>query len=172
MNNKAISSLFVYVISALIVILILFFGYRAISSFYEANEDSTMERFQLKIKSDFTKLSTHYGTTALMSYDVARSYDKICFVDLTVSGAGAVERDTALESINPLIADNVEEVGVENIFAFGKNNFLAFNAGPMKVKCSPYIYCINLTRTRISFFAQGYGDSVIILGNNATTDCS
>ncbi len=162
MIKKAqIGSVFVYAVSAIIIILVVYFGYRGITTLSKANENSITERFQLHLKADMSKLSLKYGTIAMLSYPVTNNYDKICFVDLTTNETETPIRNTALEQLNTLMFDSVTESGKSNAFLIG-GKFIDFDVGKIKVKCAPYVICINNTRGKISFRAEGGGDAVII----------
>ncbi len=161
MKKATIGSIFIYTISALIIILVVYFGYRGITSIQEANEEAIMEKFQLRMKADISKLAINYGTTASFSYPVAEGYEKLCFVDLHLNVTNEEIRNSSLQSGYPLIWDSVESKSPNNAFLLGKK-FLAFDTGKIKVECEPFVYCINITRTTINFVAEGGGDSVII----------
>lgn len=167
MKKAAISTVFIYAISSIIIILVVYFGYRGISAMQEANEEAIMQRLKVKMQSDFSELSASHGTIARFTYGTGREYNKFCFVDLELNETSELLRNQFLASDYPIIWDSVESGNPSNAFALG-SSVLALNIGKLGVKCAPYVYCINISGNRIDFFAEGSGDEVLILGQNAT----
>ena len=158
-KKAAISGVFVYAISAIIIILVVYFGYRGITSFSQANEEQVAERLKLQMKSDLSRLSLKYGTSAVLNYPVPKTYSRICFVDLNTEHGS--QRNTKLEEISYLMYDSVVEGSQNNAFLLGEE-FSGFDAGKLRVNCTPYVICFNTTRGRVSFRAEGGGDAVVI----------
>jgi len=156
-KKSTIGTVFIYAISAIIIVLIVYFGYRGISGIQKANEDAIMERMQLRMRADMSQISIRYGAIARFNYFVSPSYSAICFVDLFNESAG---RNETLQNY-PLVWDSVQSGSPNNAFATGEKT-LAFDAGKLRVGCEPYVFCVNSTKGRISFLAEGGGDSVII----------
>jgi hypothetical protein len=159
-KKSSIGSVFIYAVSALIVILVVYFGWRGITAIYKANEESAVERMQMRMRADMSQLSMHYGTTAKFSYDLGGRFSRICFVGLYLNSTDSEQRDLALLDY-PLILDSINSSMSSNVFALGED-FLAFDIGKIKIECAPFVFCINSTMGRISFLAEGGGDSVII----------
>jgi len=161
LKKSSIGTVFIYAISAIVIILIFYFGYRAVTGFQKANEDSIAERMQLRMKADMNQLSIRYGTRIKFNYDTSKYFTKICFVDLNLNETNTEIRNNFLNSNYPLILDSINANSPNNVFAFGER-VLAFDVGKLRVSCSPYVFCLNSTRGKISFFAEGGGDSVMI----------
>lgn len=162
MKKKAISdSIFIYVISALIIILIVYFGYRGITSMQKANDQSIIEKMQVQLKSDLSALSFHYGSKASLGYELTKKYNMMCFVDLTIDPAEKIIRDAYIEvHLSPLILDSVTGDNTNNVFLVGED-FLGFESGPVEID-EPYIYCVNKSGVYVKFNATGGGDRTYI----------
>jgi len=160
-KKSAIGTVFVYAISAIIIVLVFYFGYRGIAGFQKANQDSIAEKMQLRMKADMSELSMHYGSSGRFNYDAGSYFTKICFVDLNLNQISEGTRNSALENY-PLILDSITESSSNNAFGTGER-FVAFDVGKLKVQCSPYFFCANVTNGKVSFYAEGGGDSVVIL---------
>jgi hypothetical protein len=161
-KKSAVSHVFIYAISALIIIVVLYVGYRAVNGFQKANQNAIMEKFQLRLKADMSQLSMHYGSEGRFSYNIAGSYSRLCFVDLNpVNITSEQLRNSTLQQNYSIIWDSVKYKSPNNAFAFGET-FLPFDSGRIHVECSPFILCINSSRGMISFKAIGEGDSVTI----------
>ena len=163
-KKSSISAVFVYAVSAIIIILVVYFGYRAITGFANANDQSIMDRMQLRMKADMSQLSLRYGTQATLSYDITSKFNKMCFVDLSVAGDDASARDSSLENYS-IILDSVQSNSSNNVFVLGEST-IPFAVGKMKLRCPPFYLCVNSSHGRITFLAEGGGDSVIINNGN------
>jgi len=160
-KKSSIYAVFIYAISAVIVILILYFGYRGVTGLQKADQQSTMEKLQLRMKADMSQMSIRYGSTGYFSYPVARGYTKLCLVDLTVTGVNITARNNYISSNNyTLISDSIA-TATKNAFILG-DTFIAVDVGRMSINCSPFVYCINATHGKFTFLAEGEGDSVMI----------
>ena len=160
-KKSSIYAVFIYAISAVIVILILYFGYRGITGFQKADQQSTMEKFQLRLKADMSQLSIRYGSIGYFSYPVAKGYTKMCFVDLTVAGNNITTRNNYILSNNYTLINDSVATTTKNAFILG-DTFIAVDVGKMSINCSPFVYCINATKGKFTFLAEGEGDSVMI----------
>lgn len=161
LKKSSIHAIFIYTISALIAILILYFGYRGITGFQKADQQSTMEKLQLRLKADMSQLSIRYGSTGYFSYPVAKGYTKLCFIDKTVTGENISIRDGYIsENMSLLINESIETAN--NVFILG-DTFIAFDVGRMSLNCSPFAYCVVATKGKFTFLAEGQGDSVMVL---------
>ena len=119
LRKSSIETVFIYAISAIVVILILYFGYRGVTGFQKANDEGIIERTQMRMTSDISELSIHYGSTAKMSYDLTKNFNRICFVDLNLDPINASKRDYVLNQSFPLIMDSVQSNSTNNVFFVG-----------------------------------------------------
>jgi len=161
-KKSSIGTVFIYAISSIVIILVFYFGYRGVIGLDKANQDSIAERMQLRMKADMDELSMHYGASARFSYDTSKYFTKICFVELHLNSTNELSRNATLRANHTLIWDSVSSASPSNVFGMGER-FFSFDAGKMSVNCSPYIYCQDVKRGKVSFFAEGEGDSVKIL---------
>ncbi len=159
-KKSEISTVFIYAISVIIIIVVLYFGYRGVSGIQKANEDAKMEKMQLRLNADMRALSIRYGSVGRFSYDLNSDFRKLCFVDLNVAGVNATARNSYLANFL-VINDSVASGKSENAFLVGKTT-IALDVGKVRVSCNPFVFCINSSGGRISFFAEGGGDSVLI----------
>lgn len=155
MNKKSqASEVLIYAISAIVVILILYFGYRGVSSFIKARESAEIEKFKLQLKSDISNAALDYGSVKILTYDLPKKYNSICFVDL---------KNVEINSItNPIISDSVESGSPNNAFLIGKETE-GIDAGPLSVECEPYFRCINKTIGKINLTVEGRGRNALLL---------
>jgi len=164
-KKSSINAAFIYAISAVVVILVLYLGYRVVVGIQKSNERAIVERMQIKLRSDMNKLAIRYGSEGFFSYDVGKAFSTACFVDLFLNSTDEEARNIAINSTDEppynIIWDSVKENSTNNVFIMGEN-LLIFNAGKLHVGCQPYVFCINITRGKLEFYATASGDSVVI----------
>jgi len=155
MNRKAqASEVLIYAISAIVVILILYFGYRGVSSFMKARESAELEKFKIQLKSDIQNAALDYGSLKILTYEIPQQYNSICLIDLKSVITNEIK--------NPIIKDSIETQSKNNAFLIGKET-IGFEAGPLSIECKPYFLCINKTVGKIKLKLEGKGTSAMLL---------
>ena len=159
-KKSSIGSIFIYALSATIVILILYFGYKGISGINEARQESLLESAKLRMNADFSQIALRYDTTANFEYQLPSKFKELCFVDLFVAGENKTARDNAM-SFYIIINDSVASNRSSNVFFVGEATE-PFYAGKIRLSCSPYFYCFQPRAGRVNFQATGKGTYILI----------
>ncbi|MEM4336453.1 MAG: hypothetical protein QXG86_00415 [Candidatus Woesearchaeota archaeon] len=168
MNKKSsISSVFIYVISSLVIVIILYFGYKGISGIYSARQESLLETTKMQIKADFSQIALRFNNEANFEYQLPSKFSKLCFLDLFVLEENRTLRDKELMNY-PLIADSVTYNLTNNAFFVG-DTIVPFDVGKIRVSCPPFFVCFEAKSGKIKFRVRGKGTYVLIA--NETNFC-
>ncbi|MBW3023090.1 hypothetical protein KY308_03225 [Candidatus Woesearchaeota archaeon] len=162
MNKKSmeIGAILTYALTAVIVMMILYFGYKGISGFYKAREDSLLQNTKLQIKADMSNIVLQYDSIATFQYEMPAKFSKLCFVDLFVTEGDKAIRDNSMDSY-PIIKDSVLSDTSQNSFFAGESTE-PFDVGKIRVSCEPYFVCFEKQGNRVLFRATGKGTYVLI----------
>ena len=149
-KSQANSQIFVYVLGVIVILIILFVGYKLMSNILSSGKAANTENFKTEIKEDIEGIGNEYGSEVIQDYDLPRGYEKLCLVDL---------ENVNLNNIDNLrIRDSVES-GVEaNVFMEGEKAFDMFYVDGLRLE-PPYITCISAENGKLELEFKGKGDS-------------
>jgi len=156
MKRAQIGTIFIYLISILIIILVIYFGYKAIGGISKGAEKIATEKFKSTFTDDM-KSDAAYGSIHLKSYNIPSKYDKVCFIDLTKKGAIA---GSVSVNIYPIIKDSIESNAQQNVFLLPSGE--PFYAGEVSVPNYPYFTCQDVRNSMIRLRLEGLGSSTKI----------
>lgn len=94
-----IQQVFVFIVSAIVLAMIIIFGYSAITDFLEKGEQVEFFQFKSSLESSISKIYSEYGAVRQQDYSLPMRYEQICFVDLDA------EYDSALCDFNAVACD-------------------------------------------------------------------
>ena len=161
MNKRsAIEAVFIYAISSIVIVLILYFGYKGITGIGNARQESMLEQAKLQIRADFSQIALRYDTTANFHYQLPSKFNKLCFADLLASEENKTLRDPELLNYQ-LIKDSVESNLPSNVFFVGETTD-AFDAGKLRLSCSPFFACFQARAGIVTIQATGKGNYVLL----------
>ena len=115
MNRKAqiIGQIFVFILAGVVFVLILGYGYNAITSFIEKGEQVQLLDFRNQLDSTITLIKRDYGSVQQVDLRMPPKTSSVCFVnsppDLTGAQQSALKQDYAL-------LESSWSTGSENIF--------------------------------------------------------
>jgi len=82
---QMIGQVFVLVIAALVFILILWYGYSAISNFLKSSEQVALVDFKSSLASGVNQIKSDYGSVRKLSLRIPRRFNTLCVVSSDVS---------------------------------------------------------------------------------------
>jgi len=144
----------IYIVGAIIVAGIIYFGYKQITTVTKVEKELTLEQLKEKITADVEKTASQLGASRKILYYLPADFNQICFIDLDKKD------DLLTKDINKLIKDSIETNATNNAFLLG-NRFDAFNSGRIKI-CDPFFICYNATQQRIDVEMHGTGAITVI----------
>ena len=153
-------TVFVYIFSAIIIALILIFGYRSIIGTKEKIEQTELAILKNEIISGIEAMKTDFGSSKEVSYSMPPQ-TQLCLFDL--------EKKEGLlgnlpEGFNPLIIDSIRNNVRKNAFVWGNEIFEPFYAGEIEIK-EPYFQCLKPIAGKLSFVIEGLGNRTLISAN-------
>lgn len=153
MNKRAqmIGQIFVFVVAAIVFILILMYGYRAISNFLERSEQVALIDFKSDLESAVEVIKRDYGSVRKVELRLPKRYTELCIVD--------VDRCEALEQQRPLMY-SLCIAGSENVFLVPKQETPIFLEG-ISVP-DPGFVCVPVVNGNVALRLEGLGKSALI----------
>ena len=159
MKSKGqIGQIFIYVISALIIILVLYYGYGAIQNIGQKQQELSYVKFQTSMSDMISYTSSDYGTVRMEDFLVPEGYSEVCFVDpylITTRDASTIP-----EAEYPLIYDSVEDGVRANIFVIPGGQ--PFYNEKIFIEDSSKFKCFAVVQGKISLRIEGLGDKAKI----------
>src|SRR3989338_539125 len=152
---------FVYIFSAIIIALILIFGYRSIIGTKEKVEQTELAILKNKIISDIGAMKTDFGSSKEVSYSIPQQTE-LCLFDLEKKDA--IFKNLP-EGFNPLIIDSIRNNIRKNAFVWGNEIFEPFYIGEIEIN-EPYFYCLKQIAGKVSFVIEGLGNRTLITDSN------
>lgn len=165
MSKKAqlISQVFVYIISAMVLILILFFGYRTVAGLSQKNEQLLLYRFVQDLTSSVDDMRLRYGSVDIPDFSFSNTFDELCFVT-----------DKALVSDLPTLKNN--RPGIHNSWIAGEYDIFSLPTSDVRLKIAnlevkndlkqPATYCCFKVDGKISLRLEGAGKTVVLSSGN------
>ncbi|MBU0615520.1 MAG: hypothetical protein KJ601_05480, partial [Nanoarchaeota archaeon] len=147
------SQAFIYILGALIFVMILLYGYNAITGLNKQQGQAKEIELKTNLENTITALSSDYGSIKTKTFSVPSRYDELCFTSTTFRD----ELPPAFVSKYPIIADAVETG--DNAFLIGKD-FDAFQVE--KLNLPNMVVCVPVVDGQIKLRIEGKGNSALI----------
>ena len=160
-KSQISGTVFVYIFSAIIIAVILIFGYRSIIGTKEKIEQTELAILKNEIILDIEVMKNDFGSSKEVSYSIP-SQTQLCLFDLE-------KKDAILgnlpEGFNPLIIDSIRNNVRKNAFVWGNEIFEPFYVGEIELR-EPYFQCLKPIAGKVSFVIEGLGNRTLILDSN------
>src|SRR3989338_8826440 len=160
-KSQISGTVFVYIFSAIIIAMILIFGYRSIIGTKEKIEQKELELFKNRIISDINSMGSDFGSSKEVSYSIP-SQTQLCLFDLEKKD---VIFKNLPEGFNVLIIDSIRNNIRKNAFVWGNEIFEPFYIGEMEIN-EPYFQCLKPIAGKASFVIEGLGNRTLIADSN------
>ena len=160
MNKHAqlIGQVFIFILAGVVFVLILAYGYRAITSFMEKGEQVQLLDFRNSIDSTLSLIKRDYGSVQQVNLRVPTKTESVCFVnsppDLTAAQEGALREQY------PLL-ESAWSTGSENVFMIPRQPtpILIKDVAVVDEKDQPKGYCcIAVANGRVTLRVEGLGN--------------
>jgi hypothetical protein len=164
---QVIGQVFIYIITALIIGFVLFFGVRAIMQLVKTADDVRIATFQKdfvnRLKADFD-----YEKVDAKPVNVPGDFSELCFIELD-------ERPTVINCglpitapLNPVITNSWKDCARQNIFLIGSSGIKIMYVQGLKVKNGPtnkYLCVKPVNGIVQNLVFRGYGAGVTVATN-------
>ncbi len=171
MNKKSqnASQMFVYIIAIIIVGVILFFGYNAISDFIGRTDQITLVDFQNKMQSSIKSITNQYGSFKRKEFVLSGEYLEVCFVRNYETSEVELEFVPANFADHPIILDNIDftdpisPIPLKNVFLIKQKGTEPLDEiGKIKFAGNSMLKCFDVVDGRLTINIEGKGDHVVI----------
>lgn len=147
-KSQMIGQIFIFVLAALIFLLILIYGYRAISSFLARSEQVSLIDFKTDLESAVDVIKRDYGSVKKVELRLPTRYTEVCFVD-----PDKTKKPGDLEDARPLMYA-AWLAGSENVFLVPKQEAPIYLEG---IAVDGGYNCIDVAYGKITIKLQGLG---------------
>lgn len=150
-----ISQVFIYITTLLIVALVLFYGYRAISTFKERADQVSFIQMKNDIENAIESISVDYGSVKTREISLPIDVREVCIIS---SYPGLPDLSGTQY---PLIEDSVNSRVMKNIFLIGQQN-----AGESfyveKIYIEDDILCVPSISNKLVLKMEGMGNHAVV----------
>ncbi len=160
-RGQMIGQVFIFILAGLVFVLILGYGYKAISNFLARGEEVQLIDFRNELDSAITTIKRDYGSVQRIDLRVPAKTDEVCFVTFDYRDVGAPGWRDAFKQERPLLY-SVWDTGSENVFLVPRQ------PTPMLIKdivvdpLGKGYLCIPAPGGRISLRVEGTGNKAVI----------
>ncbi|MFH1591206.1 MAG: hypothetical protein ABIC95_04730 [archaeon] len=115
----------IYIFGAAVVIMVLFFGLRAVTSLGQQSKDIARVNFEKSLNREISQLVVEWGSMSEKTFSLPAGVNRICFIDATIDPMDPSEITTEnLAKLNPIMVNywksaNADE-SKENVFLIGE----------------------------------------------------
>ena len=154
MKGQIIGQVFIYLITLVLVSFLLFYGYRAISTFKEKTDQVSYIQFKNNLQNTIETLSLDFGSVKVKQFTVPDNINTVCFVRNFPSMP-------SLSGTNyPIIEDSVNSDLDKNAFLISDDVEESFFAG--KISSAEDFFCFPAIAGKIELRMEGMGDHTSI----------
>ncbi len=151
--------IFIYVLAVVISGLIIIYGYKAVISFRETSEKTSMIKFQKELENKFDEMATSYGDVEIAAFNVPNA-NEVCFVNTSFIG----QTNKLPATANSIIKSSVES-GVQKSVFLCPDCTTSFYVGQISVlNKNPSInhgfYCFKVSAGSFKIRLEGKGKYV------------
>lgn len=170
MKKGVLDQMLLYILALFIAALILFYGYKAITSLQHRAEEIALVRFEKSLQAKIENLASQYESIRIEELDVPQDVKKVCFADKNacIGGNDAAGLCTVGgPDYNAIIKDAITSK-TDNVFMIPTYQ----NLNIKKIVIFGGTLCINNVGGRIKLKLTGMGDGTQIERYQAETQSS
>lgn len=155
------SNVIIYSLFSIVAVMVLIFGYKAITTLSEKSEEGKAVLLQTELKKDISSLTYRYGSVDIKNYEFPLNIGEICFIDLEINKKDKIS--SGLRSRFPIIANQIESETKNNLFMFDSSGdyINALAVGDLKVK-GPGWVCYENKNGKFTLELEGKGNATEI----------
>ena len=163
-KGQMIGQIFVFILAMVILVLIVFFGFKAMAGFQNTGEEVGLVKFETELKSSIKTISLDYGSMRKKIISLPSNYKKLCFIDLS-------QREKAIAALGqyPIIRNALEDGSDQNIFLDPMAK-IEIEVGKITLKTkkdNKYgtpVLCVPIQKGKVELRLEGLGGSAGITG--------
>ena len=155
-NAQLYGQIFTYVLTIILVLFILVYGYNTIVNFKNRAEQISCLKFKSDLSSAVEGILSDFGSVKRKDLELCNGYAQACFVETFER----FDRQNPQGTNNRFIIDSVKSDTGKNAFLINSGAPDSFYAGNISV--NPDVLCINAVDNKISLRLEGKGNHVLL----------
>lgn len=163
-KSQVIGQVFIFILAAVLAVLIIAYGYKAIQVFILRTDEIALVNFKTDLQSEIRTISSLYGDKKTIELAIPGKYQMLCLLDIDYNDKGS----TCLCSKNFCVG-NEEEYQPEVCDAWetpgNQDNAFLVPISPIKLsklKLENGYLCITPRGATLSLVIEGKGDSTAV----------
>jgi len=170
-GQEIIGQIFVYMLSAAVIIFVVVYGYGAVKNFKQKSEEIADIRFNQNLKESFNRLYTNIGSTIVYDnnnrFPVSSNYKKVCFAETDTNDYVSAEALSSYPLIKASICgsgqcNNCNDCSRDNVFLVTDDMEKSFYIKNLEVGNNNNFLCINVENGHINFKLESKGKYVLV----------
>jgi len=160
-KGQIIGQVFVLILASIIFILILFYGYSAVSQFGERSEQVALIDFENDLRNSIKGISLDFGSVKRLDLNVPNKHRTICVFcspDFDPDWSGCNTPNPTFAAAHPLLMETWQG-GSQNVF------LLPLAEIPIiidRVEVQDLAFCADVVEGRVSLRLEGKGDRALV----------
>jgi len=151
-RGQIMGQIFIMVVAALVFILVIMYGYRAIKSFIARSDETSLIDFKTELESSIDIIKTDFGSRQQAKFVLPKKYTEVCILS-TAEGLNP--------SSPPPLYNSAWKTRTENVFLVPKQETPIW-VDDVEVAGGNYWGCFNIVNGRLNLWLEGKGDRVIV----------
>ena len=157
---QVVGQVFIFILAAGLAVLIIGYGFKAITTFTARTDDIALANFKADLQSNVKTISSDFGSVKKVELVMPGGYTKLCLVDLTSGPSGKCICTLGCQDYNPFVCDSWETARDSD--KFKDNAFLVSRESAESIQVSPieadngYV-CITPIGSRLTLRLEGLG---------------
>jgi len=153
---QVIGQVFIFILAGLVFVLIITYGYRAITNFLERGEEVQLLDFRNELESAINTIKRDYGSVQRVDLRVPSRTDETCFASNELTSA----QESAFKADKPLLF-SAWSTGSENVFLIPRQPTPILIQDMIVDDSNGYI-CMTAVNDRVSLRVEGTGNKARI----------
>ena len=154
-RGQILGQVFILILASMIFIMILVYGYRAISQFTQRSEQVALIDFENNLKNAVKAISLDYGSVKRADFVLPRRYQELC---VFCSVEQACNPTPEFTQAHPLLVESWQS-GSQNVF------LVPLSDTPIlldHVESQDGAFCTKITEGKVSLRLEGKGDHALV----------
>jgi hypothetical protein len=165
---QIVGQIFVFILATVVFVLIVMYGYKAISSLMIKGEQASFIKFQNELTNSVSSIALDYGSVKCEDFAVPKKYTEFCFVDTreVFYSPPPAENDKLmkLSALYPFIAGSIKSGSSQNAFLIPPSALaITLPNAHVADSVADGFFCVNATRNTISLRLEGGGTDGALL---------
>jgi len=161
-KGQVAGQIFVYIIAVVVVGFIIVYGYSAIKSFSQKEQQVEYITLKTDIENTFKSIVSDYGSIKRPDLNVPGKYEMVCFVDKTKAAAaqetGLCKEDSTDNLYEPVVCASWS-LGQDNVYLVPDGS-ISWDVGNIQINNGDAFLCIPVVNNKVNLQLKSLGDKV------------